>query len=91
MKVAGKIKRIEPLKEVGVNKLKIRDVIIVTDEQYSQTLAIQFKQNLAENFNFNVDQNVVIDINLKGREYTKPDGTVNVFNTIEGWKIESKT
>ena len=35
MKVAGKIKRIEPLKEVGVNKLKIRDVIIVTDEQYS--------------------------------------------------------
>lgn len=91
MKVVGRIKRIEECKEVGANKLKIRDVIIVTDEQYVQTLAIQFKQNLAENFNFKVDDNVSIDINLKGREYTKPDGQVNVFNTIEGWKVEPKT
>ena len=30
---------------------------------------------------------VDISINLRGREWTNPQGEVKVFNTIEAWKV----
>ena len=33
-------------------------------------------------------QNVKVYINIRGREWTSPQGEIKYFNTIEGWKIE---
>ncbi len=30
---------------------------------------------------------VAVDINLRGREWTNPEGVVKYFNQIQGWKI----
>ena len=31
---------------------------------------------------------IKIFINLRGREWTNPEGVVRYFNSIQGWKIE---
>jgi len=36
---------------------------------------------------YNVGDNVKVDINLRGREWTNPQGEVVYFNTIQGWRI----
>ena len=65
------------------------DFIVVTDEQYPQTLKLQINKDKAENFlKYNkVGQKVDVSINLRGREWTNPKGEVVVFNTIEAWKV----
>ena len=88
IEVTGIIKRIEDTKTVGANDFKTREVIITTEEQYPQTLSIQFIQDKTEALNvFKPGQKVKIAVNLKGREHTK-DGKTFVFNTIQGWKID---
>lgn len=89
MEVTGSIKRIESTRIVGANNdFKIRDLILATEEQYPQTLSIQFIQGKCEELDkFQPGQNVKIDINLRGKETTK-DGKVSVFNTIQGWRIQ---
>jgi hypothetical protein len=34
-----------------------------------------------------VGDEVEVGINLRGREWTSPQGEVKYFNTIQGWKI----
>ena len=87
--VTGIIKRVEATKLVGAQQdFKIRDLIVTTDEQYQQTLCIQFVQGKCEELDkFQAGQKVKIDINLRGKETVK-DGKVNVFNTIQGWRIQ---
>lgn len=82
-------KRAEDIKEVGEKKFKTRSLIVTTEEQYPQTLSIQFTQDRVNAMDiFKPGDKVKIAINLKGREWTNQAGEVSVFNTIEGWKIE---
>ena len=88
MDVIAIIKRVEATRTVGANQdFKIRDLIVTTEEQYPQTLSIQFIQGKCDELDkFQAGQKVKIDINLRGKETTKDDKTV-VFNTIQGWRI----
>lgn len=88
MELTAIIKRIEAVRTVGANQdFKIRDLIITTDEQYPQTLSIQFVQGKCEELDkFQVGQKVKVDINLRCKVTVK-DGKTNVFNTIQGWGI----
>ena len=89
MKITVTIKRIKPVQTVGTNNFKVQKIHVVTEEQYSQTLEIQFVQDKTSLLdNFKEGDKVTIDVNLKGREATKADGEIAVFNTIDGWKIE---
>lgn len=88
MEITAKIKRIEDLKTVGQNNFKTRNLIVVTEDQYPQTLAIQFVQDkTAELDNFKPGDVVKISLSLRGNEITDKEGKLVVFNTIQGWKI----
>jgi len=64
--------------------------VITTEEQYPQHLAIEFVQDKTDLLNnYNVGQNVKVSINLRGREWTNPQGEVKYFNSIQGWRIEN--
>ena len=80
---------ITPVQTFGeYNKLS---VILVTDDQYPQTLAIEFggqKLGLVENMGYTAGDSVEIHYNLRGREWTSPTGEVKYFSSIEGWKID---
>jgi hypothetical protein len=89
MEIQGRIKQIFPSQMIGQNGFEKRDLVMVTDEQYPQTIIIQFTQQRCDLLNnLQVGQNVKVYINIKGREWTNPQGETKYFNTIEGWKIE---
>lgn len=89
MEVTAVVKRVEATQEVGANGFKKRDLIVSTDEQYPQTLSIQFVQDKVSLIDgLLANQKVKISINLRGKEFIDKEGKLAVFNTIQGWKIE---
>ncbi len=90
MEVQGKIKVIGETQTFGSNGFRKREVVITTEEQYPQSIMVEFVQDKTELLNnFAVGQNVKISINLRGREWTNPQGEVKYFNSIQGWRIEN--
>lgn len=89
MEIQGRIKQIFPSQMIGQNGFEKRALVIVTEEQYPQTIIIQFTQQRCDLLDsLQVGQNVKVYINIRGREWTNPQGEIKYFNTIEGWKIE---
>ena len=87
MQVVAKIKRILDTNNVSEN-FKMREIHVETEEQYSQTLCIQFVQDKTSLLdNFKPGEKVKIEVNLRGKEVMKENKPI-VFNTIQGWKIE---
>lgn len=89
MEISGKLKMIGETLDVGTSGFQKRDcVITTTGEQYPQDILVQFVQDKCNVLsNFNVGDDVKIDINLRGREWTNPKGELVYFNTIQGWRI----
>lgn len=89
MEIQGQIKKIFPSEYIGANGFEKRDLVIVTEEQYPQTIIIQFTQGRCALLdNVRVGERVKAYINIKGREWTNPQGETKYFNTIECWKLE---
>ncbi len=88
MEVTGRIKELYPEKQVTASFRK-KECVITTQEQYPQHILIEFVQDKCDLLNnFQEGQDVKISINLRGREWTAPDGQVKYFNSIHGWRIE---
>ena len=90
MEVQGSIKVIGEVQKIS-ETFKKRELVLTTDEQYPQTLAIEFVQDKTDLLNsFKIGQNVKVNINLRGREWENPQTKeIKYFNTIQGWRIES--
>ena len=90
MEVSGKLKHIYKTQTLGSNGFRKREVVIETDEQYPQTILVEFVQDKVDILDqYAVGQSVKISINLKGREWINPQGETKYFNSIQGWRIES--
>ena len=89
MEVQGSIKVIGEVQEIGAT-FKKRELVVSTDEQYPQTLSIEFIQDKTDLLNkFEIGQNVKVGINLRGREWENPQTKeIKYFNSIQGWRIE---
>lgn len=88
MEVQGKIKFIG-ITEAVSDKFRKREIVLTTAEQYPQHISLQFTQDKCDLLDkYSLGENVVVNINLKGREWTDKTGVVKYFNTIEGWRIE---
>lgn len=88
MEIIGRIKAIGHTQDIS-SSFRKRELVVVTNEQYPQNIMIEFTQdkvNLLDTFQ--IGDYVKIAINLRGREWTNPQGEVKYFNTIQGWKIE---
>lgn len=87
MQVKGRIKVIGQVVNVSESFSK-RDLVVTTEEQYPQHITIQFNKEKCDLLNsFQIGQQVEVGINLRGREWTNPQGETRYFNSIEGWKI----
>jgi translation initiation factor IF-3 len=88
MEVVGKVKVIGLEQEVTPT-FKKRELVVVTNEQYPQSILIEFAQDkCAVLNNYSVGNEVKVSINLRGREWINPQGETKYFNQIQGWKIE---
>lgn len=88
MEITGKIKVIG--NEVKVNiSFRRRDLVVTTEEQYPQHIMIEFTQDKCDLLNnYKPGETVKVSINLRGREWTNPQGETKYFNSIQGWRIE---
>lgn len=90
MEVQGKIKLISETQTFGSNGFRKRELVITTEEQYPQSLLIEFIQDKTDLLNsYQVGQQVKVSINLRGREWINPQGETKYFNSIQGWRIEN--
>ena len=75
---------------MGSNGFRKRELVVTTEEQYPQHLSIDFVQDKTDLLNnFQIGQPVKVGINLRGREWTSPQGDIKHFNSIQGWRIDS--
>lgn len=90
MELQGKIKKIDETKTYGNNGFRKREMVITTEEQYPQHILIEFVQDKTDLLNsYQVGQNIKVSINIRGREWTNPQGEVKYFNSITGWRVEN--
>lgn len=89
MDLTGKIKILNGIQNLGSNGFRKREVVLTTDEQYPQHILVEFIQDKCDLLNnFEVGQEVKININLRGREWIDPEGVAKYFNSIQGWRVE---
>ena len=71
-------------------KFKKREFVLTDASSiYPQDISFQLTQDkcsLADGFQQN-DQ-IEVSFNIRGREWTSPQGEVKYFNTLEAWRIE---
>jgi hypothetical protein len=84
----GEIKTIKETRNVS-DTFKVREFVITdASGQYPQVIAFQSAQDRCEMLdNFNTGDMVEVFFNLRGREWTSPQGDVRVFNTLDAWKV----
>lgn len=89
MNLTGQIKLIGETKTMGSGFRK-RDFVLLTKDKYPQNILIELTQDNCDSLNrFNKGDEVSVSINIRGREWTSPQGEVKYFNTIQAWKIEA--
>jgi len=85
MEIQGKLIVINETETIGAKGFKKRLAVIQTDEQYPQTIPVEFTQDKTSLLNnFTIGDFVKIGINVRGSEWQG-----RYFANINGWKIES--
>jgi len=88
MELQGTIKKISDVQTFASGFQK-REMVILTEEQYPQPINIEFLQDKSDLVNnYKEGEKVKVSINIRGREWTSPQGEVKYFNSITGWRIE---
>ena len=88
MELQGTVKKISEI-QTFTSGFQKREMVILTEEQYPQPINIEFlsdKINLLDSVT--EGEKVKVGINIRGREWTSPQGEVKYFNSITGWRVE---
>ena len=88
MELQGTIKKIGEIQTFASGFQK-SEMVLLTDEQYPQPISIEFLQEKCDLTAYHKEgSKVKVGINIRGREWTSPQGEVKYFNSIVGWRIE---
>jgi len=75
--------------QVVSEKFSKRELVIETTDQYPQQVMFQLTQDKCNLLDaFKVGNQVEVSFNLRGREWTNPQGETKYFNTLEAWRLE---
>ena len=88
-KLQRKIKVISETQEIS-EKFKKREFVVTdSSSMYPQDVMFQSVQDKCAMLEgYSVEDEVEVSFNLRGREWTSPDGVVKYFNTLDAWRIE---
>ena len=88
MELQGTVKKIRETQTFASGFQK-RELILLSDEQYPQVIQIDFLSDKIDLLNdISEGESVKVGINIRGREWSNPQGEVKYFNSINGWRIE---
>jgi len=88
-KVIGRILVIMDAQQISEKFIKRDFVIEPSGEMYPQKVIFQTVQDKTTIIDgFIPGDEIEVSYNLRGREWTSPQGDVKYFNTLECWRIE---
>lgn len=88
-KIAGTVKVVNETVQVSEKFSKREFVLTDNSGPYEQHITFQATQDKCALLdNVSVGEQIEVSFNLRGREWTSPQGEVKYFNTIEAWRIE---
>ena len=90
MTVTGKIHVIYDEKQIS-EKFKKREFVIEVAENpmYPQYILFQLTQDNCDKLDgFKVENLIEVDFDIRGREWTSPQGEVKYFNTLQAWRLK---
>lgn len=86
--VKGILKRVGNIETVGTNNFTKRTFVVETKEQYPQTLEFQLTKDRVDIVDvYHIGEEMEVHFNLRGRDWTNPQGEIKTFNTLECWKL----
>lgn len=88
MELQGTVKKIGETQTFASGFQK-RELVLLTNEQYPQPIQIDFLSDKIDLLN-NVSEgeSVKVGINIRGKEWTNPQGEEKCFNSIVAWRLE---
>ena len=89
MEIKGTIKKIAETVQIS-ERFRKREFVVeyASNPEYPQTLQFEMVQDRCEFLDpFQEGQQVEISFDLRGREWTNPQGQVKYFNTLQAWKL----
>ena len=90
MEFKGTIHVIEGTKTYGAKGFAKRLFVVKTDEKYPQFIPMEFVQDKTTLLDkFKVGQEVTVNVNVRGREWTNPEGEAKYFLSLEAWRIST--
>ena len=88
MELQGTVKKVGETQTFASGFQK-RELVLLTNEQYPQPIQIDFLSDKIDLLNsVSEGESVKVAINIRGREWTNPQGEVKYFNSISAWRIE---
>jgi hypothetical protein len=92
MDITGILKVKSQAQQVS-DKFKKREFVLTDNSsQYPQHISFQLTQdkcNLIDQYSIGAE--IKVHFNLRGREWTSPQGEIKYFNTLEAWRLEGAT
>lgn len=88
-KLTGSVKLIKDTVQISEKFAKREFVVNDASSMYPQDILFQSVQDKCSMLDgFNENDQVEVSFNLRGREWTSPQGEVKYFNTLDAWRIE---
>ncbi len=88
-KIQGTVKVLNSTVQVSEKFSKREFVVTESTGMYPQDILFQSTQDKCALLDaVQVGDQVEVSFNLRGREWTSPQGEVKYFNTLEAWRIE---
>src|SRR3954465_151832 len=91
MDITGILKLKTEAQQVSDKFRKREFVLTDNSSQYPQHISFQLTQDRCGLLDqYNVGDEIKVHFNLRGREWTNPQGEVKFFNSLEAWKLDGK-
>jgi hypothetical protein len=88
-KLSGTLKVKNDTVQVSEKFSKREFVLTDASSMYPQDILFQLTQDKCNLLDaVNVNDQIEVSFNLRGREWTSPQGEVRYFNTLDAWRIE---
>jgi hypothetical protein len=88
-KLQGTIKLIKDTQQVSGTFSKREFVVTESSSMYPQDVLFEATQDKCSMLDgINQGENVEVSFNIRGREWTSPQGEVKYFNSLSAWRIE---
>jgi hypothetical protein len=90
MQIEARIEKIMD-EQVISDRFRKREFVVQTKEQYPQTLCFEFTQDKTSVLDaYQTGQEVSVEFNIRGREWTPPQGgATRYYTTLQAWRMSA--